>query len=250
MLPALHIGGAPATEPTYTRRPSWCLAHESLWGILAKWQFINCLPYSTLARCVSSLTHAESYQGVDLRVLDGFDLAAMTINLGVPQAALVAGACSAVADSTVLVLASVNLRFCPSCMRAGFHATLFQFTPILHCPIHNERLRDTCRSCGRQIAYRMDTAFAARPLSCPHCQRSLLAHPTILAHCKLLSADAHKLMQWERLLAKYAYWYTLGPRARTAPSSPPATAAPSSSAVQDENPWSQTAWPSSVACRP
>jgi len=66
----------------------------------------------------------------------------------------------------------------------------------------------------------MDTAFANHPLRCPHCLRSLLAHPTALQRSALLASDADKIMQWQRLLAKYAYWYTLGPRARTDTTNP------------------------------
>ena len=214
MLPALLLRGMPAAQPTYTRRPRWSRPLESLWAILAKWQFINCLPYSTIARCVSSLSHAEPYEGVDLRILNGFDLDALSHHSGVPRAALAAGACSATADSPVLAWTSATLRFCPSCLCTGFHATLFQFTPISRCPIHNDRLLDACPACGGQTPYRLDAAFAAHPLACPHCLRFLLSNPTVLMRVDQHAADADKLLQWQRLLAKYAYWYPVTPRPR------------------------------------
>jgi hypothetical protein len=220
LLPALLLRGIPTTEPTYTRRPGWTQPLESLWCILAKWQLINCLPYSTLARCVSPLSRAQTCQGVDLRVLDGFDLDALTHHSGVPRAALAAGACSAAADSPVLALASINLRFCPSCMRTGFHATLFQFMPIARCPIHDDRLLEACPGCGGQIPYRLDSAFAANPLACPHCLRSLLADLTVLMRTHLRFPGCDNILRWQRLLAKYAYWYAIGPRSRIEPGDP------------------------------
>lgn len=215
MLPALQLCGTPTAEPTYTRRPHWTQPLESLWGILAKWQFINCLAYSTIARCVSSLSRTEIYQGVDLRVLECFDLHALAHYSGVPRAALAGGACSARADSPVLALTSSQLRFCPSCLNEGFHATLFQFTPIARCPIHDDRLLDACPTCRGQIPYRLDAAFAASPLACPNCSHPLLADPTVLMWPYLSAAKSDNILKWQRLLAKYAYWYAaMGPRVR------------------------------------
>ena len=215
MLPALLLRGKPAAQSTYTRRPLWSQPLESLWCILAKWQFVNCLPYSTLARCVSSRSRAQTYQGVDLRVLNGFDLDALNHHSGVPRSSLAGGACSATADSPGLALASIKLRFCPSCMHEGYHATLFQFTPIARCPIHDDRLLEACPSCGGQIPYRMDTAFAANPLACPHCLRSLLADPTVLMRTGFSATKSDTILRWQRLLTKYAYWYpAVAPHAR------------------------------------
>lgn len=236
MLPALLLRGKPAAQPTYTRRPHWSQPLESLWCILAKWQFINCLPYSTIARCVSSLSRAEIYQGVDLRVLDSFDLDALNHHSGVPRASLAGGACSATSDSPGLALASIKLRFCPSCMHEGYHATLFQFTPIARCPIHDDRLLEACPGCGGQIPYRLDTAFAANPLACPHCLRSLLADPTVLMRADFSATKSDTILRWQRLLAKYACWYpAAGPRARTNASGPAAARAPGTSARRNTN---------------
>ncbi len=215
MLPALLLRDKPAAQPTYTRRPLWSQPFESLWGILSKWQFVNCLAYSTLARCVSSLSPAEIYQGLDLRALGGFDLDALDHYTGVPRASLARGACSASADSPGIALASIHLRFCPSCIHDGYHATLFQFTPITRCPIHDARLIDACPNCGAQIPYRLDAAFAANPLACPHCLRSLLADPTVLMRADFSTTKFDTILRWQLLLAKYAYWYpAVGPRAR------------------------------------
>lgn len=216
MLPALLLRGLAAAQPAYTRRPRWSQPHESLWAILAKWQFINCLPYSTIAHCVAPLSGAPTYDGVDLRILDGFDLNALSHYSGVPRAALAAGACSAGADSSVLARTCVNLRFCPSCLCMGFHATLFQFTPISRCPIHNVPLLDACPACCGQTPYRLSAAFAARPLACPHCLRSLVPDPTVLMRADFSGAKSDSILKWQRLLAKYAYWYrAVGTAART-----------------------------------
>ena len=159
-----------------------------------------------------SRPYAGGHWGVDLRVLDAFDLAGLNHYSGVSRAALAGGACSGNAESLVLTLASAYLRYCPSCLNEGFHATLFQFTPIQQCPIHHIRLREACRHCRHRIAYRLDAAFAARPFACPNCAHPLLADATALRLPHRSTAATRKIMRWQRYLAKYAYWYAGGPR--------------------------------------
>ncbi len=211
MLPALQLGLSRDEEaPSYTRRPCWTRPQESLWSILAKWQFLNCLGYPALAACVSTLSRADIYQGVDLRVLEGFDAEALVHHSGVPRTSLAGGACSASAESPILRLASDRLRFCPLCMEEGFHATLFQFTPIVRCPVHGQRLLDACTGCGRQIPYRLNPVFAARPLACPHCSQPLVSDPTVLMRPGWDRAEGRNILKWQRFLAKYVYWYLTG----------------------------------------
>ena len=95
MLPALRTGDGFQRQAEYTRRPGWSQPLESLWAIVGKWQFVNRLPYATVARCVSSLSRAGLYQGVDLRVLEAFDLDALAHFSGIQLRALCAGACVA-----------------------------------------------------------------------------------------------------------------------------------------------------------
>ena len=220
MFPALLLRGLPVAEPSFTRRPGWSQPLESLWAILAKWQFVNCLPYATIARCMCAPLRAPAYEGLDLRVHGGFDLDALNQHSGVSRARLCAGVCSAAADSPVLAWTSTHLRFCPSCMRTGFHATLFQFTPICRCPIHNDRLIEACPACGGRTPYRLDAAFAANPLACPHCRRSLLPDPTALTRARQTPEDFDAIWRWQRLLAKYVCWYPISPCTRNDLSEP------------------------------
>ena len=213
MLPALQLSLKPAEGHTFTRRPQWTQPLESLWGILTKWQFANCVPYTTIATHMFSRPYAGGHLGVDLRVLEAFDLGALAHHSGLSRPALAGGACSGSAESLVLALTSAYLRYCPACMGKGFHATLFQFTPIKRCPIHHVRLRGVCRRCRGRIPYRLDAAFAARPFACPHCAYPLLADATILMMPHRSADGLASILRWQRFLAKYAYWYASGLRA-------------------------------------
>jgi hypothetical protein len=53
-------------------------------------------------------------------------------------------------------------RFCPSCARLGYHSVFHQIATVEECPLHGERLLDTCLSCGDQRPVLVDTQ-AARP---------------------------------------------------------------------------------------
>ena len=105
-------------------------------------------------------------------------------------------------------------------MQQGFHATLFQFTPITRCPIHDEKLLKACPGCGGRIAYRLDPAFAANPFACPHCSRPLLADATVLMQPGLGAGASDTLLAWQRFLGRYAAWYAFGQKARHALPSP------------------------------
>ena len=207
MLPALRLGDGFQRQGEYTRRPGWSQPVESLWAIVGKWQFVNRLPYATVARCVSSLSRTGLYQGVDLRVLEAFDLGALAHFSGIQPSALCAGACVASQSSPALSLTSANLRWCLACMNEGFHAALFQFLPITRCPTHNTPLIQACTHCGSAIPYRLDPAAAAKPLACPTCTSQLVADLTRLAHAHHGVGPSKNLVDWQRLLARYASWY-------------------------------------------
>ena len=153
---------------------------------------------------------ADARTGADLRILEGFNLDGMAKHGGLPRAALAKGACCRSADSLLLAIASAHLRFCPACLREGFHATLFQFTPIVRCPIHHGRLQEICLQCRAPVPYRLDAAFAARPFGCPGCAFSFLPEPTVLAQPRRNDVRYEHLLNWQRFLGHYAYWYVNG----------------------------------------
>jgi hypothetical protein len=67
-------------------------------------------------------------------------------------------------------LISNAVRYCPSCLRNAFHAALFQFLPLVRCPIHDEPLLDCCPHCAVPISPSL--GFAWR---CLKCKRHLTA---------------------------------------------------------------------------
>lgn len=207
MLPALSLRCASVQGASFTRRPLWVRPLESLWSILTKWQFVNRLPYVSIASLLLSRCAAQSEQGADLRLLENFRMDALAEHSGLGADLLASSACCPSLDSRTLGLASRHLRFCGACMQEGFHAALFQFKPVRLCPIHRQRLKEVCPHCHSKIPYRLDAAFAALALCCPRCRRSLLSDPTVLARQGHTNASHDVLSRWQFFLATYVYWY-------------------------------------------
>lgn len=70
---------------------------------------------------------------------------------------------------------SRQLRYCPVCIKSGFHSPLFQQGFIEKCPIHNEKLLTSCPSCNSHglFSYSLDSPSFNFPYSCKRCQHNL-----------------------------------------------------------------------------
>lgn len=65
------------------------------------------------------------------------------------------------------------VRFCPECLRNGFHSKYFQIPYIENCPLHGQRLRDTCEACGCRLgefAINLQ-GWPKNPLTCYSCRK-------------------------------------------------------------------------------
>ena len=75
-------------------------------------------------------------------------------------------------DMRTPVAPVLHLRFCRECMLAGYHSVLFQSLAIVSCPVHEERLCESCPHCAQLI---VPTLRHTRndPFHCPHCEQPL-----------------------------------------------------------------------------
>lgn len=67
------------------------------------------------------------------------------------------------------------LRWCPECLKYGFHALIFQL-PLMHtCPGHAVALLDRCPKCQSEFPYKLSGADSSPPLyCCPNCKFDLV----------------------------------------------------------------------------
>ena len=81
--------------------------------------------------------------------------------------------------------ASWKLRFCPACIKLGYHSPLYQLLDIVSCPIHMIPLKTTCPECERIIPYSLSSIVLAHPYSCDcgHClwQRQITNEDELIA---------------------------------------------------------------------
>jgi hypothetical protein len=61
-----------------------------------------------------------------------------------------------------------RLRWCQSCLRAGFHASLFQHPIVKECPFHRETLVSNCAKCRAGWSPEW-SRLKADPFGCPRC---------------------------------------------------------------------------------
>jgi hypothetical protein len=122
-----------------------------------------------------------------------------------------------------------ELRYCRSCLSMGNHSTLFQLPQVVHCPIHEERLRIGCPHCGHPIACNA-LALARNHLYCGTCNRNVaterrraalggpIGHPPaerFLALRRVLSerpraGESRSALRWDKLPAEIASNPTFG----------------------------------------
>lgn len=67
------------------------------------------------------------------------------------------------------------LRWCPECLKYGFHALIFQL-PLMHtCPGHAVALLDRCPKCQSEFPYKLSGASSSPALyCCPNCRFDLV----------------------------------------------------------------------------
>lgn len=129
----------------YTWRTKWIRPYESLYSALRMFMKINVVSYSTAIKILSkghSLTfnfdnlsnlkelpcsntnNILHYCLAEQRVIDFFALDAITAKFPYFNA------------KAREVLLSPRHRYCPKCIKKGYHSWLYQYRPLQMCPIH------------------------------------------------------------------------------------------------------------------
>lgn len=67
-----------------------------------------------------------------------------------------------------------TLRYCPACLRCGYHSALHQIALFETCPVHHLPLEQACPSCGRRISLETSGKNLRHPYACPECLMSFL----------------------------------------------------------------------------
>ncbi|MDP9014227.1 MAG: hypothetical protein M3O41_16515 [Pseudomonadota bacterium] len=136
-----------------------------------------------------------------------------------PSGLVLDGYLTAYGSTWPKLLASAEaLRYCSSCLREGFHSTLFQIEGLLKCPRHHEQLRTRCPHCDIQtVRLGLLVESFAMPFHCVHCSRPLSVEFDPKQWFQ--SPDVHREIEqalypidsWLRSLDSYSHKHTDAP---------------------------------------
>ena len=125
-------------------RPEWILPYESLWSICNKFAYINGAGISALFPD-GGLSFSHSYNdSIETVGCSGWQFPQIAEKLGIPD--------DHFRDVTVshfsfgqysARIKTDRIRYCPECMKYGYHSYLFQYLTTEKCPLHNTPLIQT-----------------------------------------------------------------------------------------------------------
>ena len=69
-------------------------------------------------------------------------------------------------DSYYLSIYESDLKYCPICMKHGFHSVFHQLTFFDKCLIHGVDLLDNCPNCFKKIPYKFKMSSYQRGYTC------------------------------------------------------------------------------------
>lgn len=175
-------------------RPSWSNRFESLWSLMRKFAFFNEATAKNLQDVFGkgSVTPSlwVSRKRRDLRSYGGLDSDLLARTFGIERAVLDESTMAPfVLEGEHDQLTSGHLRFCRSCLKAGFHSSLHQILLIRECPLHKELLQDSCRECGTRVEYSLEAAPFASVTGCPECVGRSGANSEIRRRFLLISPE-------------------------------------------------------------
>lgn len=150
-------------------RDDWNVSGQSAFMLLAKFQRLNALSCTAIAKMFLHAPGPKALQRhIDLRDARQFDLPRMAylLRMSLPEVAAAFLPRRDLSD----VESDPTLHWCGSCAARGIHLTAFQFAGCDVCPVHGCTLRERCAQCGRtMIAYRLRASIFRSPFSCPAC---------------------------------------------------------------------------------
>jgi TniQ len=151
-------------SPRITCRWGTLRPFESLWMLGQKLAALNYVAPQVINRVVfnreyvgrkrrvtANLNTLAANLGCDAHMLEPFDPGHL---LGIPD------------TQRLGIFRSSELRFCPVCLRLGFHSEIFQLRGLRSCPQHGCRLQTGCPGCQQWAS--IDEFLPALTCRCGH----------------------------------------------------------------------------------
>jgi TniQ len=155
----------------YVFNPKWVEPHESIVSILWKFARMNRLAGHVVAAQLANKT-IDPYDGIDPR-RDTVDIRRLRQSLGLRLKTLRAS----LIPRALQRCSSRYFRYCPKCLKRGYHGVLHQLEPLQHCPLHGCWLETECGHCHQPSLYRLNARLLDAPFRCASCRQYYVGCP-------------------------------------------------------------------------
>jgi hypothetical protein len=155
----------------YVFNPKWVEPHESIVSILWKFARMNRLAGHVVAGQVATIT-IDPYEGIEPR-RDTVDIRRLRQTLGLRLKTLRAS----LIPRSLQRSSSRYFRYCPKCLKRGYHGVLHQLEPLQQCPIHGSWLETECANCHQPSPYLLNARLLDAPFRCASCRQYYATYP-------------------------------------------------------------------------
>jgi len=160
-------------KPSVCWMDYWVSPYESAYSLLSKYTYLNGLRTPVIARefIRQKLVRDKKkydYSNFSLIQATHLDKGKMAAAFRIPEAAINDAFVPNEINPATIPMAE-HLRFCPTCLKIGYHSIAHQFEVVQMCPIHNRRIQSHCLKCECRVQYRVHSTLFSRPFCCPHC---------------------------------------------------------------------------------
>lgn len=158
--------------------PEWINAYETPWSIFEKLCFANHITRTDVIRTLGSKEIQQIRSSVigdkwrELIKLSGFDHQMLHNYIGFNIAAQNNTVINHILKpieyihENILTWFPNSIRWCPDCMRKGYHSWIHQFTLTQQCPFHASKIIKSCPNCSNEIPFLLSDRRMDAPFTC------------------------------------------------------------------------------------
>lgn len=176
--------------------PRFAREGESLWSIIHKFTVFNGFKGPRCRRLLdvdTTLTECTRHQHLGKRLRGALNLDDQisfdaTAQHYVPPPIL--------NEYSLAPVFEKKLRFCRSCLSAGYHSAVHQITYVKRCPIHHIPLETHCPTCGCDIPMTCSDTALAHAFSCRCGHQFLNAAPETGLRAAVANLDTSTIGDW------------------------------------------------------
>lgn len=154
-------------DRSYTWYPDKIYPYESQWSLLHKFCYWNAYTANALHRIIGGNPYPYANLARHLFV----DIAVFGQITGLNEIEIRRSLAENYLNKCDYNHLCDVLRYCPKCIRSGYHSSIFQLYFIELCPIHYINFETTCLRCSNVVLMDMSGKSFRAPYSCPNCKK-------------------------------------------------------------------------------